>query len=60
VAYDSINNREIDLLTANIEWSAETISLIYKSRWNIELFFKGMKQNLQIKTFLGTSRYTSP
>ena len=60
MAYDSINNREIDLLTANIEWSAETISLIYKSRWNIELFFKGMKQNLQIKTFLGTSRYTSP
>lgn len=55
VAYDSINNREIDLLTANLEWSAETISLIYKSRWNIELFFKGMKQNLQIKTFLGTS-----
>jgi hypothetical protein len=55
VAYDSINNREIDLLTANLEWSAETVSLIYKSRWNIELFFKGMKQNLQIKTFLGTS-----
>jgi hypothetical protein len=55
VAYDSINNREIDLLTANLDWSAETISLIYKSRWNIELFFKSMKQNLQIKTFLGTS-----
>lgn len=55
VAYDSINNREIDLLTANLDWSAETISLIYKSRWQIELFFKGLKQNLQIKTFLGTS-----
>ena len=55
VAYDSINNRQIDLLTANLDWSAETISLIYKSRWQIELFFKGLKQNLQIKTFLGTS-----
>lgn len=55
VAYDSVNDREIDLLTANLEWSAETISQIYKSRWQIELFFKGIKQNLQIKTFLGTS-----
>lgn len=55
VAYDSINNRQIDLLTANLDWSAETISLIYKSRWQIELFFKGLKQNLQVKTFLGTS-----
>lgn len=55
VVYDSINNRQLDLLTANLEWSAETISSLYKSRWNIELFFKGIKQNLQIKTFLGTS-----
>jgi len=58
VAYDSINEREIDLLTANLEWTAETVSLIYKSRWNIELFFKGIKQNLNIKTFLGTSENT--
>lgn len=55
VAYDTVNDRQIDLLTGNLEWSAETISQLYKSRWNIELFFKGIKQNLQIKTFLGTS-----
>jgi len=56
VAYDPVGKREIDLLTGNLEWSAETVSLLYKSRWNIELFFKAMKQNLQIKTFLGTSQ----
>jgi hypothetical protein len=36
--------------------SAANIALIYKCRWDIELFFKWLKQNLKIKTFLGTSR----
>ena len=35
--------------------SAETIAALYKARWEIELFFKWIKQNLKIKTFLGTS-----
>ena len=35
--------------------SAQTIADIYKERWQIELFFKWVKQNLKIKTFLGTS-----
>ena len=43
-------------LTNNFKLSAKTIADIYKSRWQIELFFKWIKQNLKIKTFLGTSK----
>ena len=35
---------------------ASTIAAIYKDRWQIELFFKALKQNLKVKTFVGTSR----
>jgi len=38
-----------------LEFAASTIAAIYKDRWNVELFFKDIKQNLKIKTFLGTS-----
>ena len=44
-----------EFLTNNMELSAKTIADIYKSRWQIELFFKWIKQHLKIKTFLGTS-----
>ena len=40
----------------NIELTAEEVALIYKERWQIKLFFKWIKQNLKIKTFLGTSK----
>jgi len=43
-------------LTNNFHLAAKTIADIYKDRWQIELFFKWLKQNLKIKTFLGTSR----
>ena len=43
-------------LTNNMKLSAKTIAAIYKERWQIELFFKWIKQNLKIKTFLGTSK----
>lgn len=43
-------------LTNNFHLAAKTIADIYKSRWQVELFFKWIKQNLKIKTFLGTSR----
>ena len=43
------------LLTNLRELSAGTIAAIYKERWHIELFFKALKQNLRIKTFVGTS-----
>jgi hypothetical protein len=42
-------------LTNNMYFDADTIVAIYKDRWQIELFFKAIKQNLKIKTFLGTS-----
>lgn len=43
-------------LTNNFDLAAKTIADIYKSRWQVELFFKWLKQNLKIKTFLGTSK----
>ncbi len=43
-------------LTNNFYLAAKTIADIYKSRWEVELFFKWLKQNLKIKTFLGTSK----
>ena len=43
------------LLTNNLHLSATTIAAIYKERWQIELFFKTLKQQLKIKTFVGTS-----
>lgn len=43
-------------LTNNFRLAASTIAEIYKARWQIELFFKWIKQNLKIKSFLGTSR----
>ena len=42
-------------LTNNFELGASTIAAIYKDRWEIEIFFKHLKQNLKIKTFVGTS-----
>jgi hypothetical protein len=46
---------QMELLTNRFDLSAETIAEIYKQRWQIELFFKAIKQNLRIKTFVGTS-----
>ena len=46
---------EMELLTNRLDLSAETIAEIYRQRWQIELFFKAIKQNLRIKTFVGTS-----
>ena len=55
VVWDSENEREIVLLTNHLKFGANTISAIYKDRWQIELFFKALKQNLKIKTFVGTT-----
>jgi IS4 transposase len=43
------------LLTNHLTFGATTIAAIYKARWQGELFFKALKQNLKIKTFVGTS-----
>lgn len=45
----------IVLLTNPLEFGPTTISAIYKDRWQIELFFKALKQNLKVKTFVGNS-----
>jgi hypothetical protein len=55
VIYDRKNDNTIILVTNNFTWTARTISELYKGRWNIEAFFKMLKQQLKIKTFIGTS-----
>lgn len=55
VVWDEKNERELVLLTNHLEFGATTIADIYKERWQIELFFKLLKQNLKIKSFVGTS-----
>lgn len=55
VVWDPEQQREIELLTNNMDFGATTIAAIYKDRWQIELFFKALKQNLKVKTFVGTS-----
>ncbi len=53
---DRQTGKIIVILTNNFSWSAKTIALIYKDRWQIELFFKAIKQLLKVKSFVGTSR----
>jgi hypothetical protein len=55
VVWDKEQEREIVLLTNHLDFGATTISAIYKDRWQIELFFKALKQNLKVKTFVGTT-----
>lgn len=55
VVWDSIKERELVLLTNHFDFAASTISDIYRERWQIEIFFKTLKQNLKIKSFVGTS-----
>ena len=52
---DEIQGRTLIFLSNNFVLTAETIAALYKARWEIELFFKWIKQNLRIKTFYGTS-----
>jgi Transposase DDE domain/Domain of unknown function (DUF4372) len=47
--------QEIEVLTNNMDLAASTISALYKGRWEIETFFRWIKQNLKIKSFYGTS-----
>ena len=55
VVYIVEDNRTVELICNNLKWSAATIAELYRRRWLIETFFKLIKQNLQIKTFLGTT-----
>jgi hypothetical protein len=53
--YNADKGEIMQFLTNNFQLAASTIASIYKGRWQIELFFKAIKQNLKVKTFLGTS-----
>ena len=53
--WDEEHQHTLVFLTNHRRFAASTIAQIYKSRWQIELFFKALKQNLRIKTFVGTS-----
>jgi hypothetical protein len=55
VVWDEENQQEIELLTNHLQFGPTTIGRIYRDRWEIELFFKVLKQQLKIKTFVGTS-----
>jgi len=55
VVWNADHEREFVFLTNITHLAASTIAAIYKERWQIELFFKALKQNLKIKTFVGTS-----
>ena len=53
--WDEENKREFTFLTNNFELTALDIAELYRQRWQIELFFKWLKQHLKIKHFYGTS-----
>jgi len=57
VALVAVDGQEVEMvfLTNNLEWSASTIVELYRCRWQIEVFFKQIKQTLQLADFLGTS-----
>lgn len=55
MVWNTTKEQEIILLTNNRRLSPGTIGGVYRSRWQVELFFKSFKQNLKVKTFLGTS-----
>jgi hypothetical protein len=53
--WDDKNQQVIELITNQFNWTANTIGELYKSRWQIEIFFREIKQLLHIKSFIGTS-----
>ena len=53
--YDEEREEVLVFLTNHLKLAAATVAAVYKDRWAIELFFKALKQNLHIKTFVGTS-----
>jgi len=55
VAWNDENKQTIEIITNQMTWTANTISELYKSRWQVEIFFREIKQLLNIKSFIGTS-----
>lgn len=55
VVYSETEKADVQIITNNFYWTASTIAELYKQRWQIETFFKELKQHLKIKSFLGTT-----
>lgn len=53
--YDQVNDQMLYLLTNQRSWTADTISQLFKARWDVEVFFKHLKQLFRVKTFVGTN-----
>jgi IS4 transposase len=53
--YDATNDKLLVFLTNHFDLSAANVAALYRCRWQIELFFKWIKQHLRIKSFYGTS-----
>jgi len=52
---DEVNQQVVELITNQMTWSANRIGELYKSRWEVEIFFRDIKQLLHIKSLIGTS-----
>lgn len=55
VVWDELSQQKIELITNQTQWAASTIAELYKCRWQVEIFFREIKQLLHIKSFIGTS-----
>ena len=53
--WDEQNQQVIEVITNQMSWTANTVGELYKSRWQVEIFFREIKQLLHIKSFIGTS-----
>lgn len=53
--WDEENQQTIEVITNQMYWTANTITELYKARWEVEIFFRDIKQQLHIKSFIGTS-----
>jgi len=54
--WDDKNGQTIEVITNQMSWTANTITELYKARWEVEIFFRDIKQQLHIKSFIGTSQ----
>jgi hypothetical protein len=54
--WDDKNQQAIEVITNQMSWTANTITELYKARWQVEIFFRDIKQQLHIKSFIGTSQ----
>lgn len=54
--WDDKNKQVVELITNQMTWTSNTIGELYKSRWEVEIFFRDIKQLLHIKSFIGTSQ----